>query len=872
MNSPSLIESPRKTQVPWRGVFALIAFLSITYTMTNAGGFHIIDEVSRFAVTESLALRGNLDTNAIAWTQWVNSPREAQGDFGPQGEVYSKKGPAQPFLTTLWYLLLLLPTRSFQTSFFPEQLASYFGMLQWTMLFTGWVTAITAGLLWRTAVQLGYSERVGALLGLFFGLATIAWPYATYLLAEPLSALSLLTCFYGLLRWRNILREHRDNPTDKTTGSRWLWVAGIAAGVAVATTIVHILLVIIFCFYWLAVAIEALSYKNHGPHAADEAAPRGDGDNRPFSSRSNTLGTQVMALVRWGIPIFIPMVITVGLMVAYNIVRFDLFWNTGYQIFDGEFFITPLWEGIWGLLISPYRSFFLHSPIFILSLFAFPRFYRHHRFEALTLLGISIAIVILYGKWWMWWGGYAWGPRFLVPLAPFWILLLAPLLEHWFPNGATATGLPDGSNNHRIGSNRVAAISVIAVAIISIIVQLSAVVVNFVNFETELRGIFPTDWLEPLKFGPPATSLADFFYSPVFGQWRLLFSNPVVNSDVAWLRDDGEVLWLLLAVGGISILLSGAYLGAWWKGSAQNPTQRRQGWFSHGMPVWLSITIALAVMVFWTQQVSGDPRYGTQGEGYRAILHKIAQEGDERDAVITVAPYHYTVPMNWFQSDLPIYGYAVDSMQYAESQSLLTSVIEQHPRIWFITAGLPPADINNSVERWLSQVSYKADDQWYNDYRLVRFATAANAQQNQETVTDLVLSDGDNEVSILRVDAPTEAEAGQMIAVEITFQLEGAGQQNLRWFVQLLNSTGEAIAMTDSASQGGYRNFVDLPTEQPLQEKIGLQLPDDISAGEYRLIAGLYNPKRDGERLVTTSGDNYVNLGKITIPPDERTD
>jgi hypothetical protein len=72
--------------------------------LSNSGRFHIVDEVSLFAVTESLALRGEVDTNAIAWTQWVNSPGEVLGAFGPDGQVFSKKGPAPAFLAVPWYL------------------------------------------------------------------------------------------------------------------------------------------------------------------------------------------------------------------------------------------------------------------------------------------------------------------------------------------------------------------------------------------------------------------------------------------------------------------------------------------------------------------------------------------------------------------------------------------------------------------------------------------------------------------------------------------------------------------------------------------------------------------------------------------------
>ena len=88
------------------GIVLLVALLFVVYTLTSAGKFHIVDEVSLFSVTESLAQRGTVDTNAIAWTQWVNSPGEVLGAFGPDGQVYSKKGPAPAFVAVPWYLLL----------------------------------------------------------------------------------------------------------------------------------------------------------------------------------------------------------------------------------------------------------------------------------------------------------------------------------------------------------------------------------------------------------------------------------------------------------------------------------------------------------------------------------------------------------------------------------------------------------------------------------------------------------------------------------------------------------------------------------------------------------------------------------------------
>ncbi len=76
----------------------LATLLFTLYLITGSGGFHIIDEVSLYSVTDNLARVGAWDTDAIAWSQWINSQAEVLGAWGDDGHVYSKKGVARPWL------------------------------------------------------------------------------------------------------------------------------------------------------------------------------------------------------------------------------------------------------------------------------------------------------------------------------------------------------------------------------------------------------------------------------------------------------------------------------------------------------------------------------------------------------------------------------------------------------------------------------------------------------------------------------------------------------------------------------------------------------------------------------------------------------
>jgi len=82
--------------------------------------------------------------------------------------------------------------------------------------------------------------------------------------------------------------------------------------------------------------------------------------------------------------------------------------------------------------------------------------------------------------------------------------------------------------------------------------------------------------------------------------------------------------------------------------------------------------------------------------------------------------------------------------------------------------------------------------------------------------------------------------------------------------VQLLNVEGALIAQLDSPPNGGYTPFSGWQAGQQIISRHALNLPANLSAGNYRLIAGLYNPTTD-ERLPNNLGGNFVELGNVTI-------
>jgi len=767
-------------KMAWRYGALLAILLFSLYLITGSGGFHIIDEVSLYSVTENLARRGAWDTDQIAWSQWVNSPAEVLGAWGQDGHVYSKKGVAPA--------LAFLPMRML-ASLLPDV-----GLLQTTFLANAIITIITALLLAAVARRLGYGPRQAVALALVFGLATLAWPYATHLFGEPLSALSLTAALWALVA---LQQEHSVCQS---------FVLGLALAAAVATSAVYALVIPIFLLAWLIIILSPLS-SAHRPlpsalrHPSSALRP-------PFSALRHLLA------------LLIPLALTAAFLLWYNWMRFGSPWDTGYHFAAGEGFDGPLLAGLYGLLLSPYRGIIYHQPLTILSLLGFVPFWRRHRGIALLTAAVSIILVLVFSKWWIWWGGFAWGPRFLVPLAPYLVLWTAPLLRRWW------------------------AWIVIA---LSALVQILAVSANYVLWEIELRSLYPTDWRDPLRYGAPATH--NPWHSPVFGQMRLLARGQWdAVLDFSWWQA-GHVFWWIPVVG-----LTLAAIAAWGLFSSL----RQPNTNNNKTPILLLVLLlTLPPFTYLSLRAAAqDPAYGPQQAGYRAILHEIETSQQPADTLVTIAPYHYHIPMNFYDGPLPILGFATQQPVRPETERLLQWAQARKGTIYLVTAGLAPADPANGVETWLNQHAYLADDQWFDDFRLLHYGATT-------PIISLPAGQTWGEPPALRLQAARishqQARAGQVVSLDMTW-LKEIETPSLHLFVQLLGPSPPPVAQYDRAFPTSS-----WPSGEVQTTRVGLWIPPHTPAGEYTVILGWYDPAT-GQRWPVGNGD-FLPLTTLSITP-----
>jgi hypothetical protein len=117
---------------------------------------------------------------------------------------------------------------------------------------------------------------------------------------------------------------------------------------------------------------------------------------------------------------------------GFNIWYFDAPFAGGYGNEAGRWG-HPFWSGFAGLLVNPSRGLLVYTPAFLLLPFGVRALLtgitrnQNERSKAMLLawLAAAFATILLYSHWHVWWGGWCFGPRFLIETFPILCLLFA---------------------------------------------------------------------------------------------------------------------------------------------------------------------------------------------------------------------------------------------------------------------------------------------------------------------------------------------------------------------------------------------------------------------------------------------------------------
>jgi hypothetical protein len=373
------------------------------------------------------------------------------------GPVFAKYGIGQSLAAVPLYVAGQHLASLVQPSFRPEVPPFV------TSAYNSLITALTGMLLCLWALRLGFSRRTALALVLLFGLATPAWAYTTTFFSEP----SITLCLLG-----TVAALYWSGPCPSWRGTL---LAGTWLGAAI---LVRLDSAAYLPLFGLAVLLKR-------EEAARVAL-------RP--------GWLRLLIALGAVPVLALLIIAV-----YNQARFGNPLSTGYGIAGDYHDLHPphtlqgLWEGIYGPLFSPGKGLFLYAPILLLLPWGIVRLIRTGRAHlAVVILAVAAIGVLTHANTLIvWLGGWAWGPRFLIPLIPLLLIPVGAAIDQasvWLRRAAIALGL------------------------LGVVIQIPGVLLDPGVYISYLRDSLPSHCIwqaEDLYKWHPG-------YSPLIGQWERL--------------------------------------------------------------------------------------------------------------------------------------------------------------------------------------------------------------------------------------------------------------------------------------------------------------------------------------------------------------
>jgi hypothetical protein len=114
---------------------------------------------------------------------------------------------------------------------------------------------------------------------------------------------------------------------------------------------------------------------------------------------------------------------------------------------------------------------------------------------------------------------------------------------------------------------------------------------------------------------------------------------------------------------------------------------------------------------------------------------------------------------------------------------------------------------------------------------------------------------------------PAHLTPGTTLNVELAWQAMAPVDSDSVVFVHLLDAADRIVAQGDGVPVNGRYPTSAWDVGKRILDTHALALPSDLPEGEYRLIAGLYNPV-DGSRVPLAQPErDFVLLDKLTIDP-----
>jgi hypothetical protein len=495
-------------------------------------------------------------------------------------------------------------------------------------------------------------------------------------------------------------------------------------------------------------------------------------------------------------------------------------------------------------------------------LVGFPAFFRRFRPEAIMALSVIVIHLFLYGKWFMWHGGYAWGPRFMVPTLPFWAIFLAPVVAQAFPETRRDEDVGGGEEKKKLSPHRLTASSslrliFLILATLGLIPQLLSVAIDFTPFQNSL-----------LDAGLPLFDPQTFFalqYSPFGGAWAFITADSL---DLAWAWR-GQINGWLLVVLMINIALTAFNLrvselanqriprGGYALANGDKARQMGRGWGGSGR---LNISFIQAISIICLLSTMGAVTFllahahSLPASPLTQALAALNEGVRPSDAVITNDPDLAMPFAELYKGRAPVLGLQSGNFPMpGDVTRRLNETMANHQQIWWLPNWIPPEQ--SAIEQTLMTRGFRARNDNFEGERLVLFAFPPNLAANIIT-TDAIFG---NQIKLVDVAYPARASAGAALPIQLNWQALTPLTEDYHVFIHLVTGDGQMVAQADGQPVLWTRPTTTWTIEETIGDRYGLWIPPQTPPGNHELRVGLYRPV-DGQRLRLAAGEEWVSL------------
>ena len=380
--------------------FLVFIFFFLINIITSGGHLDWWDGTEAFLVTESMVLKQTAMLDPAV-------PSVKDLGFNVNYTVYAnialQKGnisnPSSVTLEPIYTVRSLLLSAAAVPFYYAAVIFSASPVVTIGLFVNSLFIALTAVVIFCICIEVQRSNKIALAMSLIYCVCSFVWPYNATFWVQPLQGFLLISSAYFIL-----LTSHHNHSflcnyvlERKRKSLLFAGLAGLSLGLSVFAHPTSLILIPAFLVYAF------------------------------FSAMRHQKMDFSILLIIMGTVLFLA-----GLT---NYVRYHSFTEFGYGYFS-TLDAHNGWKGLIGLLISPGAGLIFYFPLTILLPLGAKYMYKENKSLFFLCLYIIVANWIYVGTLSFgfepasWSGGVAWGPRYLIPVLPFMMIILVNVFRN----------------------------------------------------------------------------------------------------------------------------------------------------------------------------------------------------------------------------------------------------------------------------------------------------------------------------------------------------------------------------------------------------------------------------------------------------------